>query len=199
MTDNKPIAILAVDIETTGSNMVKNAIIAIGYFLGDEHGNEIAKKRITMKYSEDQWEVRCWSTFWVHYQDKLEILKQNAVTPYEGIAEFVKDLYAFEDKYTVHIITDNPSFDISFLNYYIAMYLDSMPLNYTKNSKYRQIYDIDSYSRGVMNIKYNKSHLGDQEVIDKYKINVDKSTHDHLPENDAKYIYNFHMGLLNKL
>src|ERR1700744_5540510 len=157
------IGILAVDIETSGSSILKHGIIAIGYCLGDNKGNVIIKKRIHVKLDTGKiFEKRCMETFWNKNLDKLEILKQNAKEPKNAITEFINDIDSFEDEYDLRIITDNASFDIGFLNYYLELYLDRLPLSYKKDQKtYRPIYDTDSYARGVLLLKYDNEWIYD--------------------------------------
>jgi hypothetical protein len=48
-----------------------------------------------------------------------------------------------------------------------------------------------------MGTQYNEKWTNDQKIIDKFGLKIDKSIHNHLPENDAEYIYRLHTGVLN--
>ena len=189
------IAILSFDIESTGPNIIKNEIIAIGYCLGDNYGNILYKKRINIKYTQP-FDKICYKNFWSKHQDKLKILQNDAVKPDEAISEFIKDVDAAFAEYDLKIISDNPSFDVGFINYYLALYLDRKPINYKFNEIYTPVYDTDSYSRGVVHATYDKD-VYDSELIKKYKLEIDQK-YDHLPDNDAAYIYLFHTQLMKK-
>lgn len=54
----------------------------------------------------------------------------------------------------------------------------------------KPVYDIDSYTRGILGLKYQNKYTSNKIVIEKYNIIVD-AKHDHNPANDAKIYFNF--------
>lgn len=195
----KDIAIFAVDIETSGPSFSRNGIIAIGYCVGLLDGTVISKKRICMDLPENScFNERCWTTFWNFQQDILKELQQNTVTPELGIREFSNDLHIFEQLYNLKIVSDNPVFDIGFINYYLDKYLNDKPMYYTRDGlTYRTVYDMNSYNFGVCHQRYDQPTIEDSEIIEKFGIDLNNVIHDHRPENDAHYIYEFHRQMMN--
>lgn len=129
-------------------------------------------KLIVVVDPEKIMEERCLRQFWDKHQDKLKEFKQNTLTRTCAIDSFLNILREYDSKYNVEIVSDNPSFDISFINYYIGKYSTNtnLPLHFNSiTNEYRGINDIYEYNLKI-----------DKEVEVK---------HDHYPENDAEYIY----------
>jgi hypothetical protein len=194
----KQIAIFALDIETNGPNMFEHEIISIGYCLGDVHGNVIDRNRINFNFTT-AFSPSCW-VFWSKFHNVLTELKKDTLEPCEAIEKFINVLDQYDDMYDLRIITDNPSFDTSFINYYLNKYLNRNPINYIKGDgdRYRCIFDTDSYSRGVLGMDYTNPWTSDSVVIKKFGLEFD-AKHSHFPDEDAEYIYKFHLSLVNKL
>ncbi len=104
--------ILAIDIESGGCQPSKHPLIAIGTCLVRADGSE-EKKLFTLDFDFDQFEASCVEQFWSRHMDKLEKLKAPAVG---AIADYVDCLDKQFDDLT--LISDNPSYDIDFINYY---------------------------------------------------------------------------------
>jgi len=51
------------------------------------------------------------------------------------------------------------SFDVGFINYYLATFLGRNPLTYDSFGKYRPIFDTDCYTRGVLHMHMTTSGL----------------------------------------
>jgi DNA polymerase III alpha subunit (gram-positive type) len=194
----KQIFILALDIETNGSDLIRNEIISIGYCAGNLKFENMAKNRINFKYTS-KFEPNCWN-FWSKYPKVLNKLSQDQLEPDVGIKKFIDYVDTLDDIYDLRIITDNPSFDISFINYYLSKYLERLPINYVHGigSNYRCIFDTDSYSRGALRQNYSSPWTYDTTVIKKFNLKFD-ATHSHMPDEDAEYIYKLHISLVNKL
>jgi DNA polymerase III epsilon subunit-like protein len=193
------IRLLALDIETTGANLIHNAMIAIGFCLGDPLGNVIEKGRFCFAMEKHHvYEKRALTEFWDHHKDILEIITKEARPIESEIKRFADILDGFDKKYDLRIITDNPQFDVGFINYYFAKYLNRNPISYKFGTIYRPIYDTDSYSRGVLKMGYKSMWTDDKFISEKFQLQVTaKPTH--LPDDDAEYIYKFHTSLTNKL
>ncbi|XWV25552.1 hypothetical protein QJ856_gp0202 [Tupanvirus deep ocean] len=198
MSVTKQIVLFAIDIETNGPNMFRHEIISIGYCVGNMDGVILEKNRINFKFTS-AFSDSCWN-FWSKYTDVLDVLKRDAVEPQIAIRKFIDILDQYDDVYDVRIITDNPSYDTSFINFYLNRYLDRNPINYIKGNddQYRCIFDTDSYSRGVLRMDYINPWISDSDVIKKLDLKFD-ANHSHYPDEDAEYIYKFHLALINKL
>ncbi len=196
----KPIITLSVDIEASGPNYTKHGILGLGWCTRDSAGN-IKSGQINMYLPEGaDFEQKCWEEFWSKNLPVLHKLKENAVSPLEGITAFINLLDQLEQDNDVMIITDNPSFDISYLNYYLATYLNRNPLTYDSFGNYRPIFDTDCYTRGVLHMQYDNKWTSDSDII--AHLNIDTSefaAHTHTPESDATRICQLHAAVLSKL
>ena len=195
---NQPTIICAIDIETSGPNIIKNGIISIGYCIGSINGKVLIKKRINMLLdNECSFDNDTLQNFWMKHLDILDKLRENQISPKDGMNEFIKDIDDYDSKYKLIIISDNVSFDISFVNYYLAKYLDRKPLSYKLNKYYRSIYDTDSYARGILNQNYDNLSVNDLDLIKKYKLTItSKKSQAHYPDDDAFYIYELHRKVI---
>ena len=197
---NKDFSILcAIDIETSGPNILKNGIISIGYCIGNIIGQIYLKKRINIKTDDIIFDPET-EKFWYKHISILELLKVNQIAPEEAMKEFIQDIDKYDLMGKLIIISDNITFDIGFLNYYLAKYLDRHPLTYRLGKEFRPVYDIDSYARGILQKDYQSIWTHDLELETKLKFKI-KRNKDliHTPDNDAEYIYNLHrMTLIRK-
>lgn len=197
---SKQIVIMAIDIEASGQNVIKNGILSIGYYVGDCYGNKIIKGRFSFQLEKEMvFEKRCVDEFWKNHIDVLDVLQQEAQPIKEQISNFINLVDNLDEQYNLMIISDNKDFDIGFINYYLAKYLDRNPLNFKfGNGEYRQIYDTDSYSRGAAMMDYTKPWTSDKDIMKMLNFEVNK-TMTHFPDDDAEYIYTFHTTSIKKL
>ena len=178
----KPKMIVAVDIETSGPSVLRNGILAIGFCLGDMKGSVIQKKRIHVALDDHHtFDERCLTDFWDKPANKkvLETIQVNTSPPAKAIREFVQAIDTFDEHYQVSLVSDNPTFDFYFLNYYLDYYLKRKPLNYMFGEIYRSLIDSKSFLRRYLGCNYRKS----------MQLKFHGVKHDHFPENDAEYIY----------
>ena len=112
-SDEKKIALLAIDIETTGPNVVTNEIISIGYCLGDLDGNVIENKRIDFNV-EKEFDVYA-MRFWRNKKELLSSFKENSLPAYHAIDLFVQRLDAFDEKYNLAILSEETGIEISLI------------------------------------------------------------------------------------
>jgi DNA polymerase III epsilon subunit-like protein len=190
----------AIDIETTGPNILKHGIISIGYCIGNILGNVILKKRINLSLDDNMCYYPETEKFWQKHFVILDLLKNNQKLPKDGIAEFITDIDLYDSQYKLIIISDNITFDLGFLNYYLAKYLDRLPLTYRLGKDFRPVYDIDSYARGILRKSYESIWTLDSDLEKKFKFKIKRNeVLIHTPDNDAEYLYNIHrMTLINK-
>ena len=175
--------IMTVDIETSGPSILRNGILSIGICVGT-HKGVLEKKRIDIKLSDDRvYDQQCMQQFWHYHPTLHQNIQKDAVVPHIGMQAFVNFICKYESRYHVKIVTDNPSFDVYFINYYLEKYTNSLPLTYTLDGKYRPIYDIKSAAKAVLGHKHFKN-------IQKYMTkNYPSIQRDHYPDNDAEYLY----------
>lgn len=207
--------VISFDIESRGKDLRKNGIASVGICVAKCDVLEVIhKERIDLKplsffelnadgsvsVEFQQFEERCVREFWSKNSENLKRMQENAIDPLVGIAQFRKLIDKYDDKvlYEARIITDNPSFDASMLNYYLSR-ANLEPLHFDSASRYRSVVDTDSYSRGVLHMGYGNPWVSDEVLIKKYGLTANHADHDHMPENDAEYIYSFHTELVNNL
>lgn len=195
----KTILLCAIDIETSGPKLIKNGILSIGICAGTVSGNIIVKKRIDVKLEEDQtFDKDTYKNFWMNNLKVLETIKKEAIGPKDAMIEFMKVINYLDENYQLIIISDCVSFDIGFINYYLAKYLDRKPLTYDYKDNFRPVYDSDCYNRGVVKANYRHIYTNDVQIMKSLKFNISKSGVNHMPEDDAEYIYNLHRFVLIK-
>ena len=195
----RTILLCAIDIETSGPKLIKNGILSIGICAGTVSGNIIVKKRIDLKLEDDQtFDKNTYDNFWINNINVLETIKKDAINPKDAMIEFMKIINYLDENYQLIIISDCITFDIGFINYYLAKYLDRKPLTYDYKENFRPVYDSDSYNRGVVKATYRNIYTNDIQIMKKLNFSVKKNGINHMPEDDAEYIYNLHRMVLIK-
>ncbi len=165
------------------------------------------------------FEPRCKNEFWSKNKKQLEEFLKNMMYRSAAIDSYLQILDEFDEKYDLKIISDNLSFDIAFINYYVGKYSSSLKSNSLHSNVHLQIYELrmpihfvqsgpeKNKYRGIDAIEeYILKHVRkvlkldtwtwDQKKIDAAveKIEV---VHDHWPENDAEHIYREILATLN--
>lgn len=194
MAEQSKTHVLALDIETNGSYPLMNEIVSIGYCVGDEEGSIVETGRFDMKVTTP-FEPKCYNDFWSKHMDIYEILQKHAVEPATAMRNFVDFVDHWDDLSELRIITDNPAFDVKFIDIAMNRYLNRRPLHYKHDKYYRPIYDTDSYARGVLGLQLDEEWTSDDQVMRELGFSVE-SIHDHMPEHDAEYIYRMHIATL---
>lgn len=185
--------LFAVDIEGSGASVSKNGIVAIGWCVGDLKGNVLEKRRVSVKLQNRLFEPRCVNQYWTKPEQaaQLQVFLREAVDPYEAIRLFMSAVDSFEDKYDVTILSDNPAYDIAWLNSYIDTFLGRNPLLYQKDqTTYRGVAEPKAWA---MSRKMRAQPSGSWSFnMDKYNAGLEDlkrtAPHDHWPENDAEAI-----------
>jgi len=194
----KGILICSLDIETGGPRVTKNPLISIGYVFGTVYSEIIEKGRITFDFDVSKFDDETMKNFWNKKKKLLEMFKKEAIPPEEAIQKFIKKLDKYDEDYDIKIISDNPQFEIRFLDYYIELYTDRKPLEYRYNGDYCQrIFDIDSIHRGYELLKYEDGTVSKSYLITKYKFTI-PIKYDHSPDNDAEYNFHLHINMLRE-
>lgn len=186
--------LFAVDIEGSGASLSKNGIVAIGWCVGDLKGNVLEKRRVSVKLQNRIFEPRCQEQYWSKPEQaaQLVVFQREGIDPYEAIRLFMAAVDSYEDKYEVVMLSDNPAYDIAWLDSYIDTFLGRNPLLYFRDQvSYRGIKEPKGWAM-LRKIKANPNGKWSFDM-DKYtagKEMLKKTTpHDHWPENDAESIY----------
>lgn len=209
MANSKLRTILALDTEARGNNMMDHGLLSIGWCLGlTDRFEPITAGRISLLPLPGQtYERRALIEFW----DKpgnagiKEELEGEAVPAEDGIRQFAAVVRGFDENYDVYIVSDHPSFDVGFINYYLALY--GLPsLSYktrvgdspsdVRIGEYRAIYDTDSYARGSERMTYQTPWVDDAKVCESRGFTC-SSKATHYPDDDATHIYEMHVKTVN--
>jgi hypothetical protein len=152
----------------------------------------LQKKRINVqvKWPDGQslgdFEERCWREFWSKQPDTLrQILQAEAVQLKNAMDTLVswlnelEILYPSSSDYKIKFLSDNPSFDIGNLDFYLKIHCGRRALRYSNNGTYRSVENPDD-----MLSMFPKKDV--EKELDKIRSVI---VHDHDPSNDAEFIY----------
>lgn len=186
-------AYLAIDIETGGKDAVLHPLVAIGTCFYGPFG--VKEKRLfVFPFNPLAFEKRCVEEHWSKHTDKLQFfLDYPTKSTYEDFTNYVD---ALDKKYAnVTLVSDNPTFDIGFLN----SILTSHNLQYPCTGGYRMPIDTNSFLWAMLvtkDPKYKKSSwVSDSDVIKEFGLTL-TSVHDHCPDNDAEWIGDLFLAVL---
>lgn len=190
--------LVAHDIEKTGSNLISNPIISVGFYIGDLYGNHISSHKFNIKVNwpdivdnvvkdYGDFEPRCWNEFWSKLDiDIIESCLDNpaplpAKDAWIAIAKFIDELEIRfpEDRYKIKFLSDNASFDTASIDYALEKYANRSPMRYSSTGEYRSVISADDMFEMLSprKIKYANKYI-DSRV-----------KHDHDPVNDAHHMY----------
>jgi oligoribonuclease (3'-5' exoribonuclease) len=151
---------LGMDIETTGQYLGVNAMIALGMVVLDENLQQLESFSIFLEEDGAEREQRCMDEFWAERKELFEKIMEQAIDPEEAMNAMVDWLLGVEKKYAnrLVVLSDNPSFDVAWINYYLAKYTKHPMLYYglAKTAEgdfkyeYRRIWDTDSAFHGAL-------------------------------------------------
>lgn len=182
---SKPLIFVAVDIEGTGDRF-DAPIAAIGCVVGDENGQVLDKKTWCVLLEEDDIEPRCKTEFWDKQKGLWQRIRNEARPAPEVAQQFVRFWDELEvrfplDKFKFKILSDNPSYDISRIDYFVWQHTKRYPIRYTSDGRYRSVEDPSEQAYGT----------SDEEGC--WKRAAEKQVHNHWPSDDAHFIYNLAM------
>jgi len=175
----------AIDVEATGEGFDRKAI-AISFVVGHKKYFKI-EKSLTVCFpvpSVEQFGTLCWNEFWMKEENQKvldRIRKEVRSSDEEASKEIETFLKELEDQYgdNIEFLSDNPSFDITAVDWALYRFTKRLPMRFSTKGKYRCI--SDPSERIAAFGKWKETN----EIISKnYGIE-----HDHWPENDAAYIY----------
>lgn len=193
MDKSKTPVIMALDVETSGPNFMRNGLVSIGVSVQDMEMREICffQKNLTLE-EEMCFDPKCWDDFWSKQPDAYSFVTSNASDPTVVMAELSDFISMVETSYPqCFIVSDNPSFDIAWINSYLSRYTKRPPINYHTNGKYRMIWDSASVQKAWCGLRKGASFAS---MPSKHRELLGLSSlyiHDHNPLNDARTVASF--------
>lgn len=186
----KKCVVMALDGETSGPNFVTNSLISIGVSVQDMEMNEIASFQRNLALEEGRcFDERCLNDFWRKHEEVFHFVTSNASDPkvvMEELSAFVSEI---ETTYpSCVVVSDNPSFDIAWINLYFSRYTERLPINYHTNGKHRMIWDSSSVQKTWCGLKKGVSFSHIPPKHEKVLGLSSPFVHDHNPLNDAREI-----------
>lgn len=193
MNKSKTPVIMALDVETSGPNFMRNGLVSIGVSVQDMEMREICsfQKNLTLE-KEMCFDPKCWDDFWSKQPDAYSFVTSHASNPTVVMAELSDFISMVETSYPqCFIVSDNPSFDIAWINSYLSRYTKRPPINYHTNGKYRMIWDSASVQKAWCGLRKGASFAS---MPSKHRELLGLSSphiHDHNPLNDARTVASF--------
>lgn len=196
----RQVHIFAVDIEAEGQYVSKNNIVSIGTAHGPAMQDDgPALMRVSLQPDPTKsFEPRCLTEFWNRPEQvaQLKIFRAEAVPTHEALRTFLDTLRKAEEEAakagaTVYVVSDNPSYDFSFLNHNLDVHLSHPSLAFSElTGKYRGVCDEWEVLRTVAH-KHDLVMLPTTpDVRSELEAAVaQRAVHDHMPEHDAAAIY----------
>lgn len=159
---------LALDIETSGQDMVRNFIVSIGACVIDvEHMQQLDSDEFLIYLIPPPgtcWEPNCVKNFWnspkkaINGRTQFELLQRaqdehGAYEPRQALTLFLEFVKRMAHKYpNLVVLTDTAGFDIEWLDYSIQRYthyprkFDSLAYC---TGEYRSIWNVTAFYRGI--------------------------------------------------
>jgi hypothetical protein len=187
------------DIEKTGSRLIGNKVVSVGFVVGTDNcvletkqfnllveWPTIVEGKVT-DYGD--FEPDCWDRYWSNLPAKIiEECKVDALPQAEGwtlINNFINNLESMvimgcpDAEHRFSFLSDNSSFDTATIDYNLEKYCNRLPMRYSLTGKYRYVISSDEmfYAMPVDKVKDAKMRI--KAVV----------TADHNPVNDAMVIY----------
>jgi hypothetical protein len=194
--------VLAVDIEASGSSKKRHGIVSIGASAQDRYSNEVASFQINLSLpSEKEYEEKCIKNFWQKNPEAYKFVQTNMVEPKIAIEKFTDFLGQVERNYNqngqLRIVSDNPRFDVAWLNHYIDEYTDRHTLDHNMFGDYRFVWDINSMMKVLLSIT-RRNINADWGLADRLGFKS-RWIADHNPLNDARTIADYYNQIVNQM
>lgn len=185
----KSIVCVSLDIEGTGDRF-DAPIAAIGCVVGDAYGTVFERRCWCIKLDESEIEPRCKLEFWDKQKGLWERIQKDAKPEAEATANFVSfwnhlELTYPSELFKWKILSDNPAYDITRIDYLVWKHLKRLPIRYTTAGVYRSIEDPSEQAYGTL----------DESVC--WKRAEAKCKHTHWPLDDAEFIYHLYQEVMN--
>lgn len=195
--------ILAIDIETSGSSFIGNGILSIGASLQNISREELESFLVNISLADGRkFEQSCKENFWDKNPKTLEFVSQSPLHPTEAMNKFGEFVDRIKQQYQgITVVSDNPSFDIAWIDHYFTAYTDRKPLRYLINDgQYAMIWDSSSIQKTWCYIKTPGAEFlnlpRDHKKILQLEFVAPK---DHNPLNDARNIAGFYIQTIQQM
>eukprot|EP01080_Neovahlkampfia_damariscottae_P002321 gene2321-2789_t len=191
----------AVDVETTGQYMNKNAMIAFGCTVMDQDMKEVDNFVTFMSIPNERiWEERCVNEFWSKQKETLEHIEKHMKEPKEEMERFSKCIDEIDLRYgsNLVVLSDFCAYDIAWINNYLEFFTNRYSLYYmlapNEHQKgkekiywFRRIWDTNSAYHGALTILHPNEHH-EWNLEKKLGIQNERWENDPNPLNDARNI-----------
>jgi len=198
--------ILFVDIETCGSDLLKNDMLCFGACIGNpatmqiEDTFEAYLKPANFASGTFCWEARCLREFWEHADNVaakeriLQRIKEEGVSAADAMTKFRDWINnrPQEERDKLVIYTDTAGFDIAFLDRYLSE-ANQPAMNYIIDGAYRPVFCSTSFHFGVAKHLPNEGLWGAEKAAlkslgsDVSRLDQNPFVADHTPLNDARH------------
>ncbi len=124
---------MGLDVETTGQYLSHNAMVALGAVAMDAEGAMLHTFKVCLAVPPHKgWEQRCVDEFWSKQADLKAAIERDAIAPECAMRGFARWLNLMDLLYgdRLVLLTDNPSFDVAWINLYLADHTDRPSLYY---------------------------------------------------------------------
>lgn len=171
--------LIAFDVECTGGNLAKHALVEIGAVAGFFVPGEDKRKRVpieiertfetTMAIPEGrEWEEKCVREFWENpSRPEYEALKAKKaaidrceISPESGMKQFVSwvrwtvDTLVKGDASRMRFVSDNAAYDAAWIGVYLGQYANHEPLTTFFDGRFQAVVDTSSYHQGLSRIDH---------------------------------------------
>lgn len=190
----------AVDVETTGQFLNRNAMIAFGCTIMNAKSEEVDKFEGYMKIPENrEMETRCYEEFWSKQKETFDFIKEKAKDHKEVMESFADWLDNMDLKYgsDLVLLSNNGGYDYAWMDTYISNYTKRSSIYYrlksinkeTKEKTYgfRRTWDTNSIYHGALTLK-RKGEYVEWNLEKEIGCQNNKWKNDHNPLNDARNI-----------
>jgi hypothetical protein len=144
-------------------------------------------------FTDINFEEKCVTEFWSKYPDVLNTIVESPRVSWKEISNIIDELD--REFPSLLIASDNPAYDIAHINADLQLKAGVRGLQYRLNESYRNIIDVDSFL-SAYDIHNPKMWVWTKKILEAHNITV-TANHDHLPENDAMYILEAYLSILN--
>lgn len=195
--------VLAVDIETSGPYLTKNALLSVGCSVQDSNGKEHESFLVNIKPPEGRiFDPECKKQFWDRHPQAMEAVQKDAQEPHLAVAKLKSFLDKVNSSYKdCVIVSDNPSFDIAWIDQYLSEYGNSKPMRYGVDGTYRMVWDTSSVQKFWMCIKTTSNpnfYFPPRKHREKLGLKVDFE-HNHTALNDARTIAGYYAQTVKQM
>jgi hypothetical protein len=147
---------VACDIEKAGDSLEKYPVVSLGFFVGDDKGNQLCTfhqnfqvEWYSMLKSEGKtyitnygdFEPRCVNEYWTSgkvSEDVIKICKENAQPQNQAwinVGNFLENLETTYPSSKIKFLSDNPSYDIATIDYHLFKHTGREGLRYSTTGK----------------------------------------------------------------